>query len=46
MFINDILYNAEVWYGLTKSEIGEFEKLDRLLLRNILGAPVTTPQEA
>ena len=46
MFINGILFNAEVWYGLTSTEIGEFEKLDRLLLRRILGALVSTPQEA
>ena len=46
MFINGILFNAEVWYGFTSTEIGEFEKLDRLLLRRILGAPVSTPQEA
>ena len=46
MFINGILFNAEVWYGFTSTEIGEFEKLDRLSLRRILGAPVSTPQEA
>ena len=46
MFINGILFNAEVWYGLTRAEVGEFEKLDRLLLRRILGTPVSTPQEA
>ena len=46
MFINGVLFNAEVWYGLTKAEVGEFEKLDRLLLRRILGTPVSTPQEA
>ena len=46
MFINGILYNAEVWYGLTRAEVGEFEKLDRLLLRKILGTPISTPHEA
>ena len=34
MFINGVLFNAEVWYGFTRSEISEFEDLDRLLLRN------------
>ena len=24
MFVNGILFNAEVWYGLTKSELAEF----------------------
>ena len=46
MFLNGVLYNSEVWYGLTKAEISEFEKLDRLLLRKILGVPFSTPQEA
>ena len=46
MFINGILNNSEVWYGLTKSDISEFEDLDRLLLRRILKAPISTPQEA
>ena len=46
MFVNGILFNAEVWYGLTKSELAEFEKLDRLLLRRILQVPVSTPQES
>jgi hypothetical protein len=46
MFINGVLFNAEVWYGLTKAEINEFEKLDRLLLRKILAVPFSTPQEA
>ena len=46
MFINGILNNAEAWYGLSKSEINDLEQLDRLLLRKILKAPVSTPQEA
>ena len=46
MFVNGILFNAEVWYGLTKSELAEFEKLDRLLLRRFLQVPVSTPQES
>ena len=46
MFINGILFNAEVWYGLSKAEVIEFEKLDRLLLRRILAVPFSTPKEA
>ena len=46
MFINGILHNAEVWYGLTKSEIADLEDLDRLLMRRILKAPISTPKEA
>ena len=45
MFINGILFNAEVWYGLSKVEVIEFEKLDRLLLRRILAVPFSTPKE-
>ena len=46
MLINGILHNAEVWYGLTKSEIADLEDLDRLLMRRILKAPISTPKEA
>ena len=46
LFINGILYNAEVWYGVTKTEIQKLEELDRLLLRRILKAPISTPKEA
>ena len=46
MFINGILFNAEIWYGLTKAEIKEFEDLDKLLIRKILQAPISTPEEA
>ena len=44
MFLNGILNNSEAWYGLTNSEISDLEDLDRLLLRRILKAPVSTPQ--
>ena len=46
MFLNGILNNSEAWYGLTNSKISDLEDLDRLLLRRILKAPVSTPQEA
>jgi hypothetical protein len=46
IFINGILNNSEAWYGLTKSDISEFEDLDRLLLRRILKALIFTPQDA
>ena len=38
-FINGILTNAEVWYGIKQSEIDELEEVDKLLLRRVLGAP-------
>ena len=40
------MFNAEVWYALTKAEITEFENLDRLLLRRILKVPVSSPKES
>ena len=46
MFLSGILSNVEVWYGMTKSEIKEFDNLDLSLLRKILQAPISTPKEA
>ena len=46
MFINGILFNSEVWYGLSKAEISDLEDLDRNLLRRILNVPISTPKEA
>ena len=46
MFVNSVLSNVEVWYGMTKMEIDALEKLDLMLLRKILKAPVSTPKEA
>ena len=46
LFVNGILNNVDVWYGLTKAEMAEFEDLAKLLLRKILNAPFSTPQEA
>ena len=34
------------WYGLKKSEIKELEALDKMLLKNVLKAPFSTPTEA
>ena len=46
MFLNGILHNAEVWYGITKAEIADLGDLDRLLMRRIMKAPISTPKEA
>ena len=46
MFLNGILTNAEIWYGLTKEEIKQFEDLDLTLLRKLLKVPFSTPSEA
>ena len=35
LFINGILYNMEVWYGLKCSDIKEIEAIDEMFLRKI-----------
>ena len=46
MFINCILTNSEVWYGLKENDLKELEKIDRTLLRKALRCPISTPIEA
>ena len=46
MFLNGILTNVEVLYGLKKSEIEQLEELDKNLLRQILSTPISTPSES
>ena len=46
MFINCILTNSEVWYGLKENDLKELEKIDRMLLRKALRCPISTPKEA
>ena len=46
MFINGILTNADIWYGIMDSELKELEDLDRMLVRKAFQCPVTTPKEA
>ena len=43
IFLNSILTNSEVWYGVTKSEIEQLESVDRTLLRRIFRLPISTP---
>ena len=40
--INGMLTNSEVWYGISKEEIKELEEIDKLLLRRVLDAPIST----
>ena len=46
IFLSGILANAESWHGLSDAQIGQLESVDRLLLRQILKTPVSTPTEA
>ena len=45
-FLNGILTNCDIWYGLTKDDIKEFEILDRTLIRKIMNTLVSTPSES
>ena len=46
MFINCVLTNSEVWFGLRESDLKEIEDIDRTLLRKALKCPISTPKEA
>ena len=46
LFLGSMLTNSEVWYQLTKTEIAEFEVLDRRLLTNVCSLPSLTPSDA
>ena len=43
LLINGTLTNCEVWYGLKKEEILEFENLDQIFFRTIFEVPHTVP---
>ena len=43
VFLNSLLNNMEVWYGITSKEMKTLEDLDMSLLRRILKAPLSTP---
>ena len=46
LFLNGILTNSEIWYGLKKTEIKQLEDLDVSLLRKIVNTPFSVPTEA
>ena len=43
LFLSSILTNSETWYGLTKGNIEDLEKMDKILLRKILSTGRNTP---
>ena len=45
LFLNSILTNADVWYGLSDKQVCQVEVVDRLLLRKFLNTPISTPIE-
>ena len=42
-FLNSVLTNSEVWYGLTSSDIDLLEAVDKDLQRRIYKVPNSTP---
>ena len=45
LLASSMLFNSEVWYNVTNSELELLETVDLLLLRGILKAPKSTPKE-
>ena len=46
LFISSLLFNSEVWYRISKSELNKLETLDRQLLRRICSLPNSVPSAA
>ena len=43
IFLSSVLFNSEVWFGLTSADIERLEATDRDLLRRMLKVPNSTP---
>ena len=43
MLLNGMLFNSEVWHGVTNAQIASLEAVDQTLLRGILNAKKGTP---
>merc|ERR1711954_222867 len=41
-----MIYHVDAWSNLSKSDIEEFSKIDRILLCNILKVPRSVPKES
>ena len=46
IFISKILLNAETWFNITQTEINMLETMDKILLKKIIGTPISTPTTA
>ena len=42
IFVSKMLLNSEVWHAVTKNQIEDLDKIDRILLRHILNAHCKT----
>ena len=45
LLVSSMLFNTEAWYNLTIAEVELLETVDLSFLRQLLGAPKTTPKE-
>ena len=45
LLVSSVLCNCETWFNLTKAELDLLESVDLMLLRKILGTPISTPKE-
>ena len=46
MLVNGVLTNAEVWLGLTQSDIKKLEEVDKIFMRQLFRVPKTCPVES
>ena len=44
ILVSKLVYNSEVWYNLTDSQIVKLEQIDEMFFRRILDVPKTTPK--
>ena len=43
VFLSALLLNSETWFDVKETDLQELENLDKMLLRRILQAPITSP---
>ena len=46
VFVNGIMTNSEIWYGLEDNSLKELEDLDRMMIRKVFQCPFSIPKEA
>ena len=46
MLLNAVLYNASVWYNVTKKEMHELSQLDVIFFTLLCNLPTTSPGES
>ena len=46
MLVSALLFNAEVWYSVTKTQLQQLQEVDTLLLKRVLNCPFSSPGPA